>query len=80
MLAFVSRLVPFRAIPKVGAIECAFSASESMEPKTRGGDSIARPDAESWIAAALAEIEGHIENGTWELAQLPPARRAIGSC
>jgi hypothetical protein len=26
------------------------------------------------------EIEAHLENGTWELAQLPPGRRAIGSC
>ena len=31
------------------------------------------------MAAALAEIEAHLQNGTWELAQLPPSRRAIGS-
>jgi hypothetical protein len=31
------------------------------------------------VAAALAEIEAHLQNGTWELAQLPPGRRAIGS-
>jgi len=49
-----------------------------MEPKTLA-DAMSRPDAESWIAAALAEIEAHLTNGTWELAQLPPGRRAIGS-
>lgn len=26
----------------------------------------------------IAEIEAHLENGTWELAQLPARRRAIG--
>ena len=31
------------------------------------------------ISAALAEIEAHVENGTWELAQLPPGKRTIGS-
>ena len=67
------------AIPVVGAIECAFNTSESMEPRTLA-DAISRPDAASWIAAALAEIDAHLENGTWELAQLPLGRRAIGSC
>jgi len=49
-----------------------------MEPKTLA-DAMSRPDAESWIAAALAEIEAHLTNGTWELAQLPPGRQVIGS-
>ena len=67
------------AIPVVGVIECAFNTSESMEPRTLA-DVISRPDAASWIAAALAEIDAHLENSTWELAQLPLGRRAIGSC
>jgi len=66
-------------IPVVGAIECAFNTSESMEPRTLAG-TISRLDTALWIAVALAEIDMHLENGTWELAQLPLGRRAIGSC
>ena len=43
-------------------------------------EALSRPDVDSWIAAALAEIKAHMENGTWELAQLPPGRQAISSC
>jgi hypothetical protein len=49
-----------------------------MEPKSFV-DALRRPDADKWVAAALAEIEAHLENGTWELTQLPPGRHAIGS-
>src|SRR5882757_3219309 len=49
-----------------------------MELRTLA-DTLRRPDAEKWVAAALAEIEAHLENETWELAQLPPGRRAISS-
>ncbi len=66
-------------IPLVDAIECAFITSGSMEPRTLA-DTLTRPDAERWVTAALAEIEAHLENDTWELAQLPPGRRAISSC
>jgi hypothetical protein len=52
--------------------------SISIEPKTLA-EALKRPDADKWVAAALAEIEAHLQNGTWELAQLPPGRRAIGS-
>jgi len=31
------------------------------------------------VAATLAEIEAHIQNGTWELTHLPPSKRAISS-
>ena len=66
------------AVPLVDAVECALNTSISIEPKTLA-DALSRPDADKWIAAALAEIEAHLQNGTWELAQLPPGRRAIGS-
>ena len=65
-------------VPIVDAIECAFIVSQSMEPRTLA-EALSRPDADSWISAALAEIEAHVANGTWELTQLPPGRRAIGS-
>ena len=66
------------AIPLVDAVECALSTSESIEPRSLA-EALKRPDADKWVAAALAEIEAHLQNGTWELAQLPPGRRAIGS-
>jgi len=66
------------AIPVVDTIECTFNMSESMELRTLV-DAISCLDAALWIAMALAEIEAHLENGTWELAQLLPGRRAIGS-
>jgi len=37
------------------------------------------PGADKWIDAALADIEARELNGTWELAQLPPGKRTIGS-
>ena len=67
-----------RSIPILDAVECAFAVSQSMEPRTLA-EALKRPDADSWISAALAEIEAHVSNGTWELAQLPPGKRAIGS-
>ena len=65
-------------IPLLDAVECAFLTSQSMEPRTLA-EALKRPDADSWISAALAEIEAHVTNGTWKLAQLPPGKRAIGS-
>jgi len=63
-------------IPVVDAIECTFNMSESMELRSLV-DVILHPDTASWITAVLAEIEAHLENSMWELAQLPPGRRAI---
>jgi hypothetical protein len=66
------------SIPLVDAVEWAFLTSSDLKPKTLA-DTLKRADAEKWVAAALAEIEAHIRNGTWVLAQLPVGRRAIGS-
>lgn len=38
-----------------------------------------RPDSDLWYKAAMEEIKAHIANGTWELVQLPPGCKAIGS-
>ena len=67
----------FVSVPVVDTIECAFSTSAAMEPKSLA-EAVACPDGESWIAAVLLEIKAHLENGTWELAQLPAGRWAIG--
>ena len=60
------------------AIECVFSTSLDLEPWTLR-DTLSRTDTPKWVEAALKEIKAHVQNGTWELAQLPPGKRAIGS-
>ncbi|EIN05879.1 hypothetical protein PUNSTDRAFT_16937, partial [Punctularia strigosozonata HHB-11173 SS5] len=42
-------------------------------------EAMKRPDSDLWYKVAMEEIEAHIANGTWELVQLPPGRKAIGS-
>lgn len=37
------------------------------------------PERSQWLKAASDEIEALIENGTFELVQLPPGRKAIGN-
>ena len=38
-----------------------------------------RPDWQLWYNAATAEMQAHVNNGTWELVKLPSDRKAIGS-
>lgn len=42
-------------------------------------EAMQRPDADQWLNAAKVEIQAHMESGTWELVELPPDRKAIGS-
>jgi len=65
-------------VPLLDAVEFVFSTTTVMEPRSLA-EALKRPDAAEWVKAALSEIEAHVQNGTWELAQLPPGRRAIGS-
>ena len=37
------------------------------------------PQANKWKDAALEEYNWHLQNGTWELVELPPEMKAIGS-
>ena len=61
------------------AYEAVFAAQqEEAAPKTFK-EAMKRPDADQWLTAAQDEIQAHLDNGTWELVQLPPGRRAIGS-
>jgi transposase InsO family protein len=76
--ANLSGLAEEVAIPLHDAVECALRTSDAIEPRTLA-EALRRPDADKWVAAALAEIEAHLQNGTWVLAQLPPGKRAIGS-
>jgi hypothetical protein len=65
------------AIPLVDAVEFALSTSAVSEPRTLK-DALKQLDVDKWVVAALKEIEAHMQNGMWELAQLPPGKRAIG--
>jgi hypothetical protein len=65
-------------VPILAAMDCALATSGSTEPRTLA-EAMTRPDAAKWLEAAYAELQAHVMNGTWELAQLPPGRRAIGS-
>ena len=59
---------------------CAYKAdARSSEPRSFQ-EAMRRPDADLWYKAATDEIEAHITNGTWEIVQLPPGRRAIRCC
>ena len=66
------------------AIECLVTercltvSASSTEPKS-WREAMARPDRERWLDAARSEIQAHIDNGTWELVELPSGRQAIGS-
>ena len=42
-------------------------------------EAMACPDGPKWRKATDGEIESLMENGTWELVELPPNKRAIGS-
>jgi transposase InsO family protein len=65
-------------IPLLDAVECVFSTAAELELRSLV-EALKRPDAAEWVGAALKEINAHLRNGTWELAQLPPGRCAIGS-
>ena len=42
-------------------------------------EAMTRPDGPKWREATDGEIQSLIENGTWELVELPPDKKAIGS-
>jgi hypothetical protein len=70
------------------AVEYAFDTSEiACKTSTHDGEphtyeeAMRRPEEERkrWHKAALDEIQSLVDNGTFELVQLPPGRRPIGS-
>ena len=48
------------------------------EPKTFA-EALLRPDKAKWIEAAFDEVQALVDNGTFEVVELPPGKRAIGS-
>ena len=65
-------------VPVLAAMDYALATVGTTEPRTLA-EAMTRPDAAKWLEAAYAELQAHVTNGTWELAQLPPGKRAIGS-
>jgi hypothetical protein len=59
------------------AVDFALFSSPDIEPKSLA-EAMKRPDADKFIEAAIEEINAHIDNGTWELVQLPPGKKPIG--
>jgi len=65
-------------IPILNAMECVFSMATKLEPRSLK-EALKCLDAAEWVGATLKEIDAHLQNGTWEPAQLPPGRHTIGS-
>lgn len=82
---------PIETMPFDVAIEIAFQialdkAEKAFGAATRPEDSprswkeaMSRPDAERWAEAAQIEMDALASNGTWELVELPPDRKQVGS-
>ena len=65
-------------VPIFAAMDYALATVGTTEPRTLA-EAMVRPDAAKWLEAAYTELQVHITNGTWELAQLPPSKCVIGS-
>ena len=59
-------------------MQSAFNAAAHDNPPNSYAEAMQWPDAEKWHDAAHEEIQSLLRNGTWELATLPPGRKAIG--
>lgn len=59
------------------AVDYALFSYQDLEPNSLM-EAMKQPDADKFIEAAIEEINAHIDNGTWEVVQLPPAKKPIG--
>ena len=53
-------------------------AAHDLDPKSLKA-ALRRSDGDKWQDAAQLEIDNHVSNGTWELVDLPPGAKCIGS-
>ena len=58
------------------SVTFARRASEYEEPQSYT-EALERPDYRKWEQAIREEFKSHIDNGTWELAELPPGKHDI---
>ena len=54
------------------ALEFAFKAGVHDDSPRSYANAMRRPDAQKYHEAACDEIQSLLDNGTWELASLPP--------
>lgn len=60
-------------------LDAALAANpDNVEPRTFA-EAMKHPDADQWHQAAVQEIQALIEHGTFDVVDLPPDRKAIGS-
>lgn len=60
------------------ALEVAYKSVARNEGPKSYSEAMTLPDAQQHHEAACEEIQSLLDNRTWELAQLPPGRKAIG--
>ena len=60
------------------AWECAYKAVASTTAPRTLAEAMRTPESEQWLQAARNEMQAHMDNGTWELVDLPPGKRAMG--
>ena len=65
-------------IPIFMAMDYTLATAGTVEPRTLA-EAMTHPDAAKWLEAAYTELQAHVMNGTWELAQLPPSKHTISS-
>ena len=65
-------------LSELNFVHSAFSAEVRTEPTTMK-EALTSADKEKWKAAAQAEFDSLQEHETWELCDLPPGRKAVGS-
>jgi hypothetical protein len=59
--------------------EIQFAGAASMSDPHNYKQALKSDDSERWKEATLAEYNTLIQNGTWEIVDLPPGEKAIGS-
>jgi hypothetical protein len=59
--------------------EIQFAGAASTSDPHNYKQALKSDDSEHWKEATLAEYNTLIQNGTWELVDLPPGEKAIGS-
>ena len=62
-----------------GFEEVQFAGTASVSDPHTFKQAMRGDDSEHWKDAANAEINTLMQNGTWELVDLPPGAKAIGS-